>query len=166
MLRLTRILLLLALGVALSGSPALAQKINIIPVPPHVKPQWTPLPNDPRIFYAPNVPTDLFRYRGHYYLFWEGNLFRSPKIKGPYRLVKEVPAFFYKIDQSYFKTVKQEAAPAPAAPGPPATAVPGQPEAPPEGVTPPTPETAPAAPEQTPETPPAGGAAPGAPAPE
>jgi len=159
--RLTKILILLALGVALSGAPALAQKINIIPVPPEVKPQWTPLPNDPKVFYAPNIPTDLFRYRGSYYLFWEGTLFKSKRIKGPYRLVRKVPNFFYEIDPAYFKTVKKEAAPetpVPAAPSPPG--------APPEAMSPPAPGTPPAAPEPAPAAPPGGSESPGAPAPK
>jgi hypothetical protein len=120
MSRLTRLLLLLALGVALAASPALAQRLNIVPVPPHVKPQWTPLPNNPKIFYAPNVPTDVFRYRGKYYLFWAGTLFKSSKVKGPWTMVLKVPPFFYEIDPAYFKTVKKEPAPEPApAPAPP-----------------------------------------------
>jgi hypothetical protein len=150
MSRLTRLMLLLALGLALAASPAQAQKLNINPVPPHVKPQWTPLPNNHRIFYAPNLPTDVFRYRGKYYLFWNGTLFKSKKIQGPWLMELKVPPFFYEIDPSYFKTVKKEPAPEPAppmGPGPMAPPEPGEVvPLPPASPLPSPPESAPDAP--------------------
>jgi len=124
MAQVSRLLITLALGVALAGSPALAQDIRINPVPPHVKPQWTPVPGTPQVYYAPNLPTDLFRYRGKYYFFWAGYLYQGKKPSGPWKTVKEVPAFFHEIDAAYFKTVKKEGG----APTPPATAAPASPE--------------------------------------
>ncbi|MFH1597355.1 MAG: hypothetical protein ABIG94_13510 [Pseudomonadota bacterium] len=145
MAQFSRLLITLALGVALAGSPALAQEIRINPVPPHVKPQWTPVPGAPQVYYAPNLPTDVFRYRGKYYFFWAGYLYQGKKPSGPWKTVKEVPAFFHEIDAAYFKTVKKEGG----APTPPATAAP--PEAAPgaPGSETPQVESAPAAPPET-----------------
>ena len=156
MARLSRLLITLALGVALAGSPALAQDIRINPVPPQVKPQWTPVPGAPQVYYAPNLPTDVFRYRGKYYFFWAGYLYQGKKPSGPWKTVQEVPAFFQEIDAAYFKTVKKEGG----APTPPATAAP--PEAAPgtPGSETPQVEGAPAAPAPTPEAPAPPGAAP------
>jgi hypothetical protein len=143
--RLFRVIAFLALVLALSGSLAWSQTIRIIPIPPHVKPQWTPVPGAPQVYYAPNIPTDVFKHQGRYYFYWEGSLFQGPKPTGPWKAVTEVPAFFSQIGPEYFKTLKKEK-PAPA----------------PEAVTPresaPTPEAAPAPP--TKETPPAAEAAP------
>ena len=145
MAQVSRLLITLVLGVALAGSPALAQEIRINPVPPHVKPQWTPVPGAPQVYYAPNLPTDVFRYRGKYYFFWAGYLYQGKKPSGPWKTVKEVPAFFQEIDAAYFKTVKKEGG----APTPPATAAP--PEAAPGAPDSETPqvESAPAAPPET-----------------
>ncbi len=44
------------LGLALAAAPVAAQDIHIDPVPLHVKPQWTPVPNVPGTFYAPICP--------------------------------------------------------------------------------------------------------------
>jgi hypothetical protein len=123
MARPSRLLITLVLAAALAGSPALAQDIRINPVPPHVKPQWTPVPGAPQVYYAPNLPTDLFRYRGKYYFFWAGYLYQGKKPSGPWKTVKAVPAFFHEIDAAYFKTIKREGgAPTPEAPAPPGAA--------------------------------------------
>jgi hypothetical protein len=37
------------------------------PVPPGVAPAWTPVPSSPQVFYAPNVPADLFLLHKRYY---------------------------------------------------------------------------------------------------
>jgi hypothetical protein len=116
MARPSRLLITLALAAALAGPPALAQDIRINPVPPHVKPQWTPVPGAPQVYYAPNLPTDVFRYRGKYYFFWAGYLYQGKNPTGPWKTVKAVPAFFHEIDAAYFKTANQ-AGEAPAAPG-------------------------------------------------
>jgi len=158
MARAIRLLVTLALASALAGPPALAQEIRINPVPPHVKPQWTQMPGVPMVYYAPNLPTDVFRYRGKYYLFWEGYLYRSGKPSGPWKSMPEVPDWFYGINPGYFKTVKKEGAPAPppaatpsesAAPAAPAPETPQAESAPatpapqetaPEGAAPPPPK--------------------------
>jgi hypothetical protein len=145
MARPSRLLITLALAAALAGSPALAQDIRINPVPPHVKPQWTPVPGAPQVYYAPNLPTDLFRYRGKYYFFWAGYLYQGKKPSGPWKTVKEVPAFFQEIDAAYFKTVKREGG----APTPETPQVEGAPTAPAPPA--PTQEEAPAPPGAAPE---------------
>jgi hypothetical protein len=63
-----RVLLLLTL-LALAAAPETfgAQDIHINPVPPGVKPQWTRVPGAPQVSWAPNLPTDVFRYGGKYY---------------------------------------------------------------------------------------------------
>src|SRR5665647_2227250 len=93
-----------------------AQDIHIIPVPAGVKPQWTRVPGAPQVFWAPNLPTDVFRYSGKYYFFWENYFYRGPAPEGPWKAVVKVPEVFYQVDPAYFKTVKK-AGEAPAAMG-------------------------------------------------
>jgi hypothetical protein len=104
--------------VALVAAPqaAGAQDIRIDPVPPGVKAQWTQVPGAPQVSWAPNLPTDVFRYRGKYYFFWENFFYRGPRPEGPWKLVVKVPKVFYNVDPAYFKTVKK-AGEAPAATG-------------------------------------------------
>jgi hypothetical protein len=112
--------LLLALGLALIGSPAQSQDIRINPVPPDVKPQWTKIPEVPQVSWAPNLPTDVFRYRRKYYFFWEGYFYQGHHPEGPWKAVQQVPGVFYKVKPAYFKTVKKTAGtpPAPEQPTP------------------------------------------------
>lgn len=131
---LIRLLAALALGLACAAAPAAAQDIHINPVPPQVKPQWTPVANASGVFWAPNLPTDVFRHGGKYYFYWEGYLYRGSKPRGPWKSVTQPPAWFSQIDPQYFKTIKRQPAAPPA--GPPA-APPMEPPAPPEGLTPP-----------------------------
>jgi len=104
--------------VALVAAPqaAGAQDIRINPVPPGVKAQWTQVPGAPQVSWAPNLPTDVFRYRGKYYFFWENYFYQGPRPEGPWKLVGKVPEVFYRVDPAYFKTVKK-AGEAPAATG-------------------------------------------------
>jgi hypothetical protein len=146
-------LMIAILAAVFAGSPAAAERLRIIPVPPHVTAQWTPMPDVPQVFFAPNLPTDVFRHRGRYYFYWEGVWYRSNKIKGPWSRVDPPPAILSQIPPSYFKTLPKEGA------QPPAAAVPGQP--PDEVLL--TPEGKPALPppaEPAPPTPPAGASAP------
>ena len=99
------------LGLALAAAPVAAQDIHIEPIPPQVKPQWTPVPNVPGAFYAPNIPTDVFRHGSKYYFYWQGYLYRGSKARGPWKSVKQPPDWFSAIDPALFKTVKQEGAP-------------------------------------------------------
>ena len=155
MARVIGLLITLALAAGLAGSPAPAQ-IRIEPIPPHVKPQWTTVPGAPQVYYAPNIPTDVFRYRGKYYFFWEGYLYRGNRPTGPWKDVKDVPAWFYQIDPAYFKTARKEGAPAPppaAAPSEPTAPAPPAFEMPQVEIPPPTPP--PSQPEPPPALPPA-----------
>ena len=111
-----RWLLLLAI-VALVAAPEAfgAQDIRINPVPPGVKPRWTRVPGAPQVSWAPNLPTDVFRYGGKYYFFWENYFYRGSGPEGPWKAVVKVPEVFYQVDPAYFKTAKP-AGEAPAAP--------------------------------------------------
>ena len=110
-----RLLLLLTI-LALVAAPEVfgAQDIRINPVPPGVKPQWTRVPGTPQVSWAPNLPTDVFRYGGKYYFFWENYFYRGSAPEGPWKAVVKVPEVFYQVDPAYFKTVKK-AGEAPAA---------------------------------------------------
>jgi len=113
---LLQLLISAALGLALAAAPVAAQDININPVPPHVKPQWTPVPNVSGVYYAPNLPTDVFRHGTKYYFYWAGYLYRGSKPRGPWKTVTQPPAWFSEIDPALFKTVKKEAPASPAGP--------------------------------------------------
>lgn len=138
--------ILAALATALAGSPAGAQRLRIIPVPPNVVAQWTPMPDLPQVSYAPNLPTDVFRHRGRYYFYWEGIWYQSKKIKGPWTGLQHPPAILSRIQTAYFKTLPRGGA------QPPGAAAPGAPPAEgfltPEGrpAVPPPPAPEPAAP--------------------
>jgi hypothetical protein len=143
-----KLLLAATLGLILLGTPASAQDIRIEPIPPRVKPKWTQVPNVPGVFYAPNIPTDVFRHGTKYYFYWGGYLYHGDKAKGPWKVVKKVPDWFPQIDPSYFKTYKKGG---PAAP-------PTGPAAAPEALGPAPPTAPPPAPEKA--GPPQGAAAP------
>ncbi len=142
----------IVLGLALAAAPAAAQDIRIEPIPPKVKPQWTPVPNVPGVFYAPNIPTDVFRRGTKYYFYWQGYLYRGSKPRGPWKSVTKVPDWFSGIDPSLFKTAG--AAPGAPAGGPPSGPAggpaPNPPAAPPPGTAPPTPPPAPEKPGEPP----------------
>ena len=112
------------------AAPAAAQDIRINPVPPQVKPQWTPVPNASGVYWAPNIPTDVFRHGSKYYFYWAGYLYQGSKPKGPWKGLTKVPAWFSEIDPAYFKTVKKEQPTAPAAPAPSEKAAPPTPAVP------------------------------------
>ncbi len=95
-------------------------------MPPHVTPRWAPVPAARGVVYAPNLPTDVFPYRGRYHFYWEGYWYRAAKVRGAYDWVKQVPAFIFQIPPGYFKTLR------------------GAGEVP--GIRPPTPEMPPAPP--------------------
>ena len=106
MWRLMKVLLILVLSLCVMPSVSGAQDIRINPLPPHIFPKWTPVPGAPQVYYAPNVPTDVFRYRGRFYFYWEGFLYESRTPKGPWKSVAQPPAFFYNIEPRFFKTLR------------------------------------------------------------
>jgi hypothetical protein len=134
---LIRLLIIAVLGLVLSGAPVAAQDIRIEPIPPHVKPQWTPVPDVPGVFWAPNIPTDVFRHGTKYYFYWEEYLYQGNQPKGPWKSVTKAPDWLGTIAPKYFKTLDKKpgvppegltaAPPAPApeaAPAPPTTSNP------------------------------------------
>ncbi len=110
------------LAAALFLAPAAqAQSPRIIPVPPEVVPRWVPVPGSPQVYYAPNLPTDVFRYRGQYYFLWENVWYVSKSVKGPWRRTRE-PAALARLDPSFFKITRVPGTPpaagdAPGVPG-------------------------------------------------
>lgn len=165
MWRLMKVLLILVLSLWIMPSVSGAQAIRINPLPPHIFPKWTPVPGAPQVYYAPNVPTDVFRYRGRFYFYWEGFLYESRTPKGPWKSVAQPPAFFYNIDPGLFKTLRAGKGEEPQVPVKPPSAqapqiaVPEPPPAPPAAPgaptwTPPAPPEPPAAPTWIPPAPP------------
>lgn len=113
---LTILVLLALLAPALAVTPAAGERLRIIPVPPNVVAQWTPIPDLPQVYYAPNLPTDVFKHRGRYYFFWAGSWYQSRKLKGPWTSLKNPPAIISRIQASYFKTLPKGGAEAPGEP--------------------------------------------------
>lgn len=154
-----RWLLLLAL-VALTAAPEAfaASDININPVPPGVTPRWTKIPGTPQVSWAPNLPTDVFRYGGKYYFFWENYFYRGSAPEGPWKAVVKVPEVFYQVAPAYFKTVKPAeeapAAPAKSPPTPKAKMIEIPPADQPAETSPEVTPQTPAGPEETPVKPP------------
>jgi hypothetical protein len=154
-----RLLLLLAIVALVVAPEAIwAQDIRINPVPPGLKPQWTQVPGTPQVSWAPNLPTDVFRYRGKYYLFWENYFYQGPAPEGPWTAVVKVPKVFHQVDPAYFKTVKPAAeapaAPAESTPSPKAKIIDIPPTAPPDQAPPALSPQGPPGPEATPDKPP------------
>ncbi len=145
-----KLLIAAALGLSLAGTPVAAQDIHINPVPPYVRPEWTPVPNASGVYYAPNLPTDVFRHGGKYYFFWEGYLYRASKPKGPWKSVTKVPDWFSEIDPALFKTARKGPGGSPGGLPPLAPPGLGMPAPPPEGLAPTAPAPAPASPEEAP----------------
>jgi hypothetical protein len=165
--RFMQLLVLLAvLAAALTSSPAAAERLRIIPVPPGVVPQWSPIPDLPQVSHAPNLPTDVFRHRGRYFLYWAGAWYQSKKIRGPWTRLENPPAILSRIQTSYFKMLPKGGAQAPGAapeeglvtpdgkPVVPPAPLPSQPAAP-VSPTPPAGASSPSPPKVTPPSKPA-----------
>lgn len=112
------LVMLIMAAAALTGGPAAAERLRIIPVPPNVTAQWMPLPDLPQVSYAPNIPTDVFKHRGRYYFYWEGIWYQSKNIKGPWTRQDHPPAILSRIQTAYFKTLPKGGAQPPAAGAP------------------------------------------------
>jgi hypothetical protein len=149
--------LLVLVALVTAPQPVWGQDIRINPVPPGSKPKWTQVPGAPQLSWAPNLPTDVFRYRGKYYFFWENYFYRGSAPQGPWKVVVKVPEVFYNVDPAYFKTGKKAggAPAAPISPGEAATSPKAKiidiPPAAPRAPAPPEPESAPAGSPETPE---------------
>uniref|UniRef100_A0A7C5ALI0 Uncharacterized protein n=1 Tax=Desulfobacca acetoxidans TaxID=60893 RepID=A0A7C5ALI0_9BACT len=93
----------LILAVILGAGVVLAQTLRMVPVPPHLKPRWTPVPESPKVFSAPNVPADIFRGPGGYYLLLGSTWYHSRTLNGPWTLLHQVPEFLTAIGPGSFK---------------------------------------------------------------
>ena len=60
-----------------------------LPLPPGVVPAWTPVPTSPQVFYAPNIPVDLFLLHKKYYYYYGGYWYQSKYPEGPWGLVQK-----------------------------------------------------------------------------
>jgi hypothetical protein len=114
--------------------------VRVMPVPPHVKPRWTRMPETPRVFYAPNVPADVFRGPGGYYLRLDNTWYRSRMLNGPWRMMHQVPPFLSDINPGYFKSARARPPQKPAVPAAPVTPPTATPPAT-AGLAPPAPAT-------------------------
>src|SRR5574340_995135 len=92
----TRLLKILLVAIVLisCAAPAWSQAYMALPapVPPGYAPAWTPVPSSPQVFYAPNLPTDLFLCQKRYYYYYGGYWYQSKRLEGPWGLVdKQLP---------------------------------------------------------------------------
>jgi hypothetical protein len=74
------------------------------PAPPGVTPAWTPVPTSPKVFYAPNVPGDLFFLNKRHYYYYGGVWYQSKHLQGPWHPVRKPHQALYRMDRTYFKT--------------------------------------------------------------
>lgn len=74
------------------------------PVPPGVAPAWTRVPTSPKVFYAPNLPTDLFLLHQRYYYYSGGAWYQSKHLRGPWHPVRKPHPALYRVNRSFFKT--------------------------------------------------------------
>ncbi len=101
-----KLLLVLAL-LAAGAAPAWSQAYTLLPapVPPGLAPGWVPVPTSPQVFYAPNVPADLFLLHKRYYYYYGGYWYQSKYLCGPWGVVqKKLPPAIRRINRTYFKT--------------------------------------------------------------
>ncbi len=106
MSRVLKILLATVLVIA-CVAPAWSQAYVPVPapVPPGYGPAWAPVPTSPQVFYAPNIPADLFLLHKRYYYYYGGYWYQSKYLEGPWGLVtKKLPPAIYRVQRPYFKT--------------------------------------------------------------
>jgi hypothetical protein len=103
--RLGRFSWLVVMMVVLLASPA--RSLTPLPptVPPGVTPQWTRVPGNPAVAYAPNLKVDLFRHQGVYYYWVAGGWRTGQNPRGPWFRATEVPPAILNLDPSLFKSV-------------------------------------------------------------
>jgi hypothetical protein len=73
------------------------------PMPPGVSPHWTPAPGNPRVAFAPNLPSDIFWYGNHYFYYYGGYWYRGNSLYGPWKLVRHLPRGIYRLHRAAFK---------------------------------------------------------------
>ncbi|MEW6387944.1 MAG: hypothetical protein AB1491_10560 [Thermodesulfobacteriota bacterium] len=96
-------LLISAVLVLVTVAGAWGQKVSVNPWPPNARPQWTPIPQVPGLEYAPNLPTDVFRYQKQYFFLHGGKWYYSRKVAGPWQLLSRPPQIFSGVEAAYFK---------------------------------------------------------------
>lgn len=142
----------------LSGGTASAQTLRVIPVPPHIRPQWTQVPDNPKVLHAPNVPADVFKGPGGagYFFYLDRYWYRSKTLNGPWTMLQEVPEYLYLIGPQYFKGKDKSGGASVAAPvKPPDAGLPGGgSDAGSQAAGPPTGSAVPVAPASSPLAPP------------
>lgn len=74
------------------------------PVPPGLAPAWAVVPSSPKVFYAPNIPSDLFLLHKRYYYYYGGAWYQSKHLMGPWRPVRKPHPALYRVNRSFFKT--------------------------------------------------------------
>ena len=74
------------------------------PVPPGVTPAWAAVPTSPKVFYAPNVPGDLFLLHKRHYYYYGGAWYQSKHLVGPWHPVRKPHPALYRVNRTYFKT--------------------------------------------------------------
>lgn len=74
------------------------------PVPPGVAPAWAVVPTSPKVFYAPNIPGDIFLLHKKYYYYNGGYWYRSKHLRGPWHPARKLPSALRRVDRSFFKT--------------------------------------------------------------
>jgi len=82
-------------------------------VPQGVMPQWTPVPGNPQVEYAPNLKVDLFRGGGRYYYWVAGGWQVGPGPRGPWKPAAQVPPALRRLDPALFKSLIKPPAPPP-----------------------------------------------------
>jgi WXXGXW repeat (2 copies) len=119
-----RLMRLLMVGVAVtmlvSAAPTVAQDVKIDigigtpPVPPIVvttPPQLVVVPGT-SVYYAPDVPTNYFFYKGRYYTLVNNAWYTAPVYNGPWVVIQvgkvpppvlTVPVEYYKIPPGHLK---------------------------------------------------------------
>jgi hypothetical protein len=102
-MKLLKILAILGLSLAMAASPALAGGLTVVPIISIGQPNWVPVPGVPGVRYAPNIPADMFRYRGSYYYRYGGRWYQGRAVRGPWAVVSAPPRAFYRIQAPYFK---------------------------------------------------------------
>ena len=93
------------LVILLFGVPALwAQPQSVPPPPPNQAPSWSPVPQVPGVYYAPNLTQDLFRYGNQFYYFSQGLWQIAQALNGPWQVIENPPPVFHEIREPYFKS--------------------------------------------------------------
>jgi hypothetical protein len=75
------------------------------PVPYGMAPAWARVPSSPEVFFAPNLPTDLFLVQNKYYYYYGGVWYLSKRLTGAWcQVTKKLPRPLYRVSGSFFKS--------------------------------------------------------------